>query len=113
MDFEVGIVPLDGEVVIDLRGDLDAAAGDVLNERVRPMTGRYDAEQMTFDCRRVAAITPAGIDALVRIGMIPRGLGRLRLWDPSGRIPAAFADRPDAGKLFELVDDDLQSTAGS
>jgi anti-anti-sigma factor len=113
MDFEVGIVPLDGEVVVALRGDLDARASDVLDDVVRPMTGRYDAEQMTFDCTGVAAITAEGIDALVRIGKIPRGSGRMRVWDPSGRIGTVFADRPETGELFELIDDDLQSAAGS
>jgi anti-anti-sigma factor len=113
MEFEVDFVPRDGEVVIVLRGDLDAAASGVLDEAVRPMTGRYDAEQMIFDCGGLAAITPEGIDGLIRIGMIPRNSGRIRLTDPTGRIATAFADRPEAAELFEFIDDHPQSATGS
>jgi hypothetical protein len=112
-DFEVGIVPLDGEVVIALRGDLDASAADVLHDEVRPLTGRYDGDQMTFDCTAITSVDAHGLEGLLRIGRIPRGSGRLGLVDPVGLVRAALIGSDDGTELFNLDDHGLQSATGS
>jgi anti-anti-sigma factor len=64
---EIVVLHQDGSVVAALRGELDLAGHDLVETELRPLSSRYDASQVTLDCRDLTFVDSAGVLELVRL----------------------------------------------
>jgi anti-anti-sigma factor len=91
----------DGYVVVRLGGALDADGASVLDEHVRPLTGRYDPDQIVLDCAALTEVDDAGVEALLRIAHICAPYGRITLREIPAALEAGLA-RADARDAFDV-----------
>jgi anti-anti-sigma factor len=77
--FDVAVRRCDGYVCVELSGELDVTGVERLDAAMRPLTGQYDADQITIDCSGLSFIDLRGIRALLRIARINRSSGRMSL----------------------------------
>lgn len=101
-DVSVDIRPFDGGVVVELSGPLDGAAGAVIGGRLRVLTSRYDAPQITVDCGRVAHVDADGLQHLVQIARMAESSGRMCLRDVPQTMQELMADL-DAMSRFTMA----------
>ena len=80
--FDVAVRRGDGYVCVELDGELDLTSVAQLDAVARPLTGQYDAPQVTFDCSRLAFIDSQGVRGLVRIARIMRPTGKMVIRNP-------------------------------
>lgn len=80
--FDVAVRRGDGFVCVELDGELDLTGVARLDAAARPLTGQYDAPQVTFDCSRLSFIDSQGVRGLVRIARIMRPTGRMVIRNP-------------------------------
>jgi anti-anti-sigma factor len=92
----------DGYVRVELTGELDLGGIELLDRTVRPLTGRYDGSQITFDCSRLSFIDVRGMTALLRIARITRTSGRIVLADPPPLL-TRMLDLTGNDDTFDLV----------
>lgn len=95
----------DGYVVVRLDGVLDEGSVDAFDARIRPLTGRYDPEQIVLDLTALERIDDAGSEALARIARICAPYGQIELREPPIDL------RDDVLALFDVRERD-QPAAG-
>ena len=61
---DVEVRHLDGSATVVLRGELDLTGVDLVRAEARPLLARYDAGQITLDCRGLSFIDGAGLTLL-------------------------------------------------
>jgi anti-anti-sigma factor len=85
--FSVKLEHLDGEVVVELIGELDLAAREDLRSALRPLAHRYDRGQVTFDCAHLRFVDSTGLLSLVEAlrPMAPGATPVLRNLNRAGR----------------------------
>lgn len=102
-DFDVTIRRGDGYVTVELEGKLGLSGAAHFDTVVRPLTGQYDAPQVTFDCARLSLLDSHGMHALVRIAEIMRPTGRSTIQNAPPEL-AEMLELAGFEELFELED---------
>lgn len=102
-NFDIAVRRGDGFVTVELEGELDLTGATRLDAVVRPLTGQYDAPQVTFDCSRLTFVDSHGVRALVRIARIMRSTGRPTIRNASPLL-RSMLELTEHDGLFELED---------
>jgi anti-anti-sigma factor len=76
---DLDVAHLDGSVTVTLVGELDMGGTEWFREELRPLLPRYDSDQITLDCSRLAFIDGRGLDALAQLARSSGGDGRIAL----------------------------------
>ena len=103
--FDVAVRRGDGDVTVALRGELDLNGTALLDERMRPLTGQYDADQIAIDCTGLDFIDLQGLRAMVKIARINRHTGRMHLRGASELLLQTL-ELLDLAETFEIDSED-------
>ena len=74
--FDIEVHHLDGSVRVELAGEVDVLASATLAQALRGLAFRYDADQVTIDCRKLTFIDMSTIGQLVGLANRLAGPGR-------------------------------------
>ena len=106
--FATHIEHLDGRVVVELRGEVDSTTASILQQDLRPLLYRYDADQITLDCAALDLMDAIGLAHLVQLSKtFPSG--RIKLRNPSPAL-RALLEATNASAVFDV---DIRSDAGA
>jgi len=92
---------LDGHVVVELRGRIDAACAEHVDSVLRRLSSRYDGAQIRLDCAGVTAVAASGLTPVVVAARMVAHSGRMGVSNAPRALQDALADVGAAG-LVEL-----------